>query len=112
MRDLVASGDVPALSQLTGNAGFANVRLNDALGHVAFDFIESRWDRTEFVAFSTLSPSRVLSISTRPFSTRRRLRSMRRSGNTWRADSSRWSADGPDLTLLLSSWRALCPLSV
>ena len=43
MRDLVASGDVPALSQLTDNGGFANERLNDALGHVAFDYIETRW---------------------------------------------------------------------
>ena len=43
MRDLVASGDVPALSQLTGNGGFADRRFNNTLGHVAFDFIESRW---------------------------------------------------------------------
>jgi len=43
MRELVASGDVPALSQLTGSGGFANARLNDALGHAAFDYIESRW---------------------------------------------------------------------
>jgi hypothetical protein len=43
MRDLVAAGNVPALSQLTGSGGFANPRLNDALGHVAFDYIASRW---------------------------------------------------------------------
>jgi hypothetical protein len=43
MRDLVAAGNVPALSQLTGTGGFANPRLNDALGHVAFDYIENRW---------------------------------------------------------------------
>ncbi len=43
IRELVASGDVPALSQLTGSGGFADARLNDALGHVAFDYIESRW---------------------------------------------------------------------
>ena len=43
MRELVASGDLPALSQLTGSGGFANARLNDALGHVAFDCIEVRW---------------------------------------------------------------------
>jgi hypothetical protein len=43
MRELVASGDVPALSQLTGSGEFANARLNDALGHAAFDYIESRW---------------------------------------------------------------------
>jgi hypothetical protein len=43
MRDLVASGNLPALSQLTGGRGFANPLLNDALGHAAFDYIESRW---------------------------------------------------------------------
>ena len=43
MRALVAAGNVPALSQLTGSGGFADPRLNDALGHVAFDYIESRW---------------------------------------------------------------------
>jgi hypothetical protein len=41
MRELVASGDVPALSRLTGNGGFANPRLNYALGQLAFDYIES-----------------------------------------------------------------------
>ena len=46
IHELVASGDVPALSQLTGSAGFANPRLNDALGHIAFDYIESRWGPT------------------------------------------------------------------
>jgi hypothetical protein len=39
MREVVASGNIPALSQLTGNGGFANARLNDALGHVAFGFL-------------------------------------------------------------------------
>jgi len=43
MRELVDSGDVPALSQLTGSGGFANAHLNDALGRVAFGYIESRW---------------------------------------------------------------------
>lgn len=43
MRELVASREVPALSQLSGSGGFANVRVNDALGHAAFDYIESRW---------------------------------------------------------------------
>ena len=43
MRDLVASGDVPALSHLTGDGDFADARLNDTLGHVAFDYIEERW---------------------------------------------------------------------
>ena len=51
MRELVASGDVPALSQLTGSGGFANVRLNDALGHAAFDYIESRWGATSIRSF-------------------------------------------------------------
>jgi hypothetical protein len=43
MRELVAAGNVPALSQLTGSGEFANPRVNDALGHVAFDYIQSRW---------------------------------------------------------------------
>ena len=43
IRDLVASGDVPALSQLMGDGGFTNVRLNNVLGRVAFDYIETRW---------------------------------------------------------------------
>lgn len=51
MRELVAAGDVPALSQLTGNGGFANVHLNDALGHVAFEYIESRWGPTSVRRF-------------------------------------------------------------
>ena len=51
MRELVASGDVPALSELTGNGGFANARLNYALGHVAFDYIESRWGPTSIRPF-------------------------------------------------------------
>ena len=51
MRELVASGNVPALSQLTGGGGFANARLNDALGHVAFNYIESRWGPTSIRRF-------------------------------------------------------------
>jgi hypothetical protein len=43
LRELVAAGRVPALSQTTGDGGFANPRLNDALGHAAFDYIEQRW---------------------------------------------------------------------
>lgn len=43
MRELVASSEIPALSQLSGSGGFTNVRVNDALGHAAFDYIESRW---------------------------------------------------------------------
>jgi hypothetical protein len=35
--------EIPALSQLSGSGGFANVRINDALGRAAFDYIESRW---------------------------------------------------------------------
>jgi hypothetical protein len=51
MRELVAAGNFPALSQLTGSGGFANPRLNDALGHVAFDCIESRWGPTSIRRF-------------------------------------------------------------
>jgi hypothetical protein len=43
MRELVGGHNVPALSQLTGSGGFTNPRLNNALGHAAFDYIESRW---------------------------------------------------------------------
>ena len=43
MRELVAGRHVPALSQLTGSGGFPNRRLNNALGHAAFDYIVSRW---------------------------------------------------------------------
>lgn len=45
MRNLVASGNVPNLSQLSGSGGFADERLNDALGHAAFDYLDSRWGR-------------------------------------------------------------------
>jgi hypothetical protein len=51
MRELVAAGNVPALSQLTGSGGVANPRLNDSLGHVAFDYIESRWGSTSIRRF-------------------------------------------------------------
>jgi hypothetical protein len=51
MRELVAAGNVPTLSQLTGSGGFANPRLNDALGHVVFDYIESRWGSTSIRRF-------------------------------------------------------------
>jgi hypothetical protein len=51
MRELVASGKVPALSLLTGNGGFANARLNDAVGHVALDYIGSRWGPTSIRRF-------------------------------------------------------------
>lgn len=51
MRNLVASGKVPALSQLSGSGGSADARLNDALGHAAFDFIESRWGRASIRRF-------------------------------------------------------------
>jgi hypothetical protein len=39
MRELIASHEVPALSHLNGNGGFTNARVNDALGHAAFDYI-------------------------------------------------------------------------
>lgn len=51
MRELVAAGNVPSLSLLTGNGGFANPRVNDALGHVAFDYIESRWGSSSIRRF-------------------------------------------------------------
>ena len=51
MRELVAAGKIPALSQLTGKGGFANPRLNEALGHVAFNYIESRWGPTSIRRF-------------------------------------------------------------
>jgi hypothetical protein len=46
LRELVRSDTLPALSSLTGDGGFANPRANDAVGHAAFDFIESRWGAT------------------------------------------------------------------
>jgi hypothetical protein len=51
MRNLVAAGNVPALSQLSGSGGFADERLNDALGHAAFDYVESRWGRASIRRF-------------------------------------------------------------
>ena len=51
MRELVASDHVPALSQLSGSGGFANARLNDALGHAAFDYMENRWGPTSIRRF-------------------------------------------------------------
>jgi hypothetical protein len=43
MRELVASEGVPALSELSGSGGFTNARVHNAIGHAAFDYIESRW---------------------------------------------------------------------
>jgi hypothetical protein len=51
LRNLVASGNVPNLSQLSGGGGFADERLNYALGHAAFDCIESRWGRASIRRF-------------------------------------------------------------
>jgi hypothetical protein len=51
MRNLIASGNMPALSQLTGTGGFTDARLNDAIGHAAFDYLESRWGRTSIRRF-------------------------------------------------------------
>ena len=42
---------VPALSQLSGSGGFANARLNDALGHAAFDYMENCWGPTSIRRF-------------------------------------------------------------
>jgi hypothetical protein len=46
MRNLAAAASVPSLSQLSGSGAFADERLNDPLGHAAFDYIESRWGRS------------------------------------------------------------------
>ena len=51
MRNLVASGNVPGLSQLSGSGRFADERLNDALGHAAFDYMEGRWGRASIRRF-------------------------------------------------------------
>jgi hypothetical protein len=51
MRNLAAAGNVPSLSQLSGSGGFSDERLNDALGHAAFDYIERRWGRSSFRRF-------------------------------------------------------------
>ena len=51
LRNLAVSGNVPNLSQLVGRGGFADERLNDALGHAAFDYIEARWGRSSVRRF-------------------------------------------------------------
>jgi hypothetical protein len=51
MRDLVASGAIPALSELTGRGDFPTAHLNDVIGHAAFDYIESRWGATSIRRF-------------------------------------------------------------
>lgn len=51
MRELVASGKIPALSELTGRGDFPTAHLNDAIGHAAFDYIESRWGATSLRRF-------------------------------------------------------------
>jgi hypothetical protein len=51
LRDLVAAGRLPAMSQLTGSGPLADARLDDALGHAAFDYIESRWGETAIRGF-------------------------------------------------------------
>ncbi len=51
MRNLAAAGNVPSLSLLSGSGGFSDERLNDALGHAAFDYIESRWGRSSIRRF-------------------------------------------------------------
>jgi hypothetical protein len=49
--DFVFGKKVPSLSQLSGSGGFADEHLNDALGHAAFDCIESRWGRASIRRF-------------------------------------------------------------
>lgn len=51
MRELVAAGRIPSLSQLAGIGGFSDARLNDIVGHAAFDYIESRWGPTSIRRF-------------------------------------------------------------
>jgi hypothetical protein len=51
LRELVASGKVPALSELTGRGEFATAHLNDVIGHAAFDYIETRWGATSLRRF-------------------------------------------------------------
>jgi hypothetical protein len=51
MRELVASGHVPALSNLTSSGEFADAHVNDALGHLAFDYIDSRWGPSSIRGF-------------------------------------------------------------
>jgi hypothetical protein len=95
MRELVASGDVPALLQLTGSGGFANARLNDALGHVAFDYIESRLGPTSIRRFlnALIVPrvdktyDAVFDLTPAEFDAA--------AGNTRNADSGRSFADFP-----------------
>ena len=68
IRDLVSSGDVPALSQLTGDGGFADASLNDALGHMAFDFIDERWGSDRIRRFlNALSVAPDVSVYERVF---------------------------------------------
>ena len=43
--DLVRTNTVPRMSQLRPSSFANNPRVNDALGHAAFEFIESRWDK-------------------------------------------------------------------
>ena len=42
---------MPSLSQLSGSGAFPDERVNDALGHAAFDYIESRWGRSSIRRF-------------------------------------------------------------
>ena len=51
MRELVASGEIPDLSRLTGTGEFASAHLNDVIGHAAFDYIESRWGPSSLRGF-------------------------------------------------------------
>jgi len=43
IRSLVSTGHVPALSTLSGDGGFTDPRINEAVGHAAFAYIEGRW---------------------------------------------------------------------
>ena len=51
MRTLAASDRIPTLSRLTDETQFENRRVNDVLGHAAFDYIASRWGDAGIRAF-------------------------------------------------------------
>lgn len=43
LRAAAAAGAIPNLSELSNRGDFADASLHDALGHAAFDYVESRW---------------------------------------------------------------------
>ena len=51
LRGLVEAGDIPSMSTVEGRAGFENPRVVYALGHAAFDFVETEWGPETVTAF-------------------------------------------------------------